>query len=179
MMNLGQYKEKFEPILKNMKEIDDFQKIESIALYEHQIVIVLALKHEKEKLEPKFEDPNLQCLLNEIKKLQKRLDDVEHLLFYQKAIAISGSTISNFFLVYSEFTENSRNQNDNWIDYFSKLQTNDKIKKLETMSFGVAELKKLAKLVNENNLYSYPKVKEDKVKSLINVFKNQKCNLTI
>ena len=80
-----------------MKEIDDFQKIESIALYEHQIVIVLALKHEKEKLEPKFEDPNLQYLLNEIKKLLKRHDDVEHLLFYQKPMAIS--TISNFSLL--------------------------------------------------------------------------------
>ena len=178
-MNLDQYKEIFEPILKNMKEVQNFETIKSVSLFEHEIVIFIAVKHEEET-ETKFEDQNLQFLYNEIKRLKKRLDDVEHSLFYQKAVAISGSTISTFFLAFSQFIGNSRGQSDTWSDYFLKLKIDSKLqKKLETINLGIAQLTKLAGLVNEKNSFSHPKVKKDKVKSLIEGLKNQKCNLKI
>jgi hypothetical protein len=111
--------------------------------------------------------------------LSQRLEKVEHHVFYEKALAIPGSSISTFFHAFSDYVGTSRQANQSWTDYFAHFVFIDKEKEkiCGKNYFSKQQLSELAKLIEKKNLLRYHQVDSKHIEALIQTLKNQKCTL--
>jgi hypothetical protein len=100
--------------------------------------------------------------------LKKRVSYLEQELFYQKALAISGSTLSEFFRGFSKAI-NQPLHNQTWENYFSNIKKDENVMKMEKIGFSVNCLKKFSELISKKNKLSHPSFKNEEIEELFQV----------